>query len=558
MATIVAAQSGNWSAGATWTGGVAPGVGDTAQSGAYTVTIDQNVTCAKIEATSSGLFAISVAHTITADVQGNSTSPGLSCSHSTGTVAIIGNVVPGTGTGCLNSSWGTLFVTGNVTGGSSQNAVGIWNGGGGNIQVTGTVTGGAASGSSAIYNYLSGGVAVTGDVIGAVGEGIYVNWAGSLVTVSGTVTGGSTGYGIHNANTGTVTVKRAIGGAGRAGLYGQDVGGVTTFKELQFGANTLASPIAGYCSMEVDVDVNQIIVKRSDTGADYGLSNDYPTVAQVELGIVYKLGTLEGTLEVVACDYPSEDDVRSGVTFDTYTGNMTLPAEEAVELDVTYGTNGTEFTGSLTGIVSAADIADAVLDELLSSHVIPGSLAAAITAIETATGDLATDAEIADAVRSELAAELALIDAATSTRSTVDAIWDEVRVDHADEGSYGAVAEWASAGGLTAQQTRDAMMLAPTAGSPEAGSVDAHLDAILLYGGGSGSGTYTDTITDGTNPLDGVRVQLSTDEAGANRVYETYTNASGVFVLNPDPGTYYRWLDLGGYSFTQGIEVIVS
>jgi hypothetical protein len=37
----------------------------------------------------------------------------------------------------------------------------------------------------------------------------------------------------------------------------------------------------------------------------------------------------------------------------------------------------------------------------------------------------------------------------------------------------------ASAGGLTAQETRDAMMLAPTAGDPAAGSVDKHLDDII-------------------------------------------------------------------------------
>ena len=83
--------------------------------------------------------------------------------------------------------------------------------------------------------------------------------------------------------------------------------------------------------------------------------------------------------------------------------------------------------------------------------------------------------------------------------------------------------------------------------------------AISLVGGGgiTGTGTYTDTITDGVNPLDGVRVQLSTDNAGSNRVYEAFTNASGVFSMNPDPGTYYRWLDLAGYTFTQGVQVIV-
>ena len=78
---------------------------------------------------------------------------------------------------------------------------------------------------------------------------------------------------------------------------------------------------------------------------------------------------------------------------------------------------------------------------------------------------------------------------------------------------------------------------------------------------GSGTGTYTDTIKDpSNNPLDGARVQLSTDAAGTHRVYEAFTNALGVFTMNPDPGTYYRWIDLAGYTdrLTQGAQVTVT
>jgi hypothetical protein len=100
--------------------------------------------------------------------------------------------------------------------------------------------------------------------------------------------------------------------------------------------------------------------------------------------------------------------------------------------------------------------------------------------------------------------------------------------------------------------------------APTVGEIDAQLSATHGAGSwesssaGSGTGSYTDTITDGTNPLDGVRVQLSTDSAGASTAYEAYTNALGVFAMRPDPGTYYRWLDLAGYSFTQGVEVTVT
>ena len=99
---------------------------------------------------------------------------------------------------------------------------------------------------------------------------------------------------------------------------------------------------------------------------------------------------------------------------------------------------------------------------------------------------------------------------------------------------------------------------APTVEDIDTRLSTTHGAGSWLSGGGSGTGSYTDTITDGANPLDGVRVQLSTDVAGTNRVYETFTDALGVFALSPDPGTYYRWLDLAGYTFTQGVEVMVT
>jgi len=66
-------------------------------------------------------------------------------------------------------------------------------------------------------------------------------------------------------------------------------------------------------------------------------------------------------------------------------------------------------------------------------------------------------------------------------------------------------------------------------------------------------------VTEGTNPLDGVIVELSTDNAKANVAYQTRTNASGVFLFHPDPGTYYVWFELAGHNFDaeNGAEVVV-
>lgn len=56
-------------------------------------------------------------------------------------------------------------------------------------------------------------------------------------------------------------------------------------------------------------------------------------------------------ITVAAADYPSANDVRSGVSFNSggSTGNMTLPAITDVASGVQYGTNGTELTGTLAG-----------------------------------------------------------------------------------------------------------------------------------------------------------------------------------------------------------------
>jgi hypothetical protein len=109
-----------------------------------------------------------------------------------------------------------------------------------------------------------------------------------------------------------------------------------------------------------------------------------------------------------------------------------------------------------------------------------------------------------------------------------------------------------------AQDIRDAMKLAPSAGAPAADSVDAHLDDILedtdttlpaLIGAILPYGVGTETVmivsTDNAAaPLADVAVWVTTDAAGNNRVPTTgtlYSNALGSVTFYLDPGTYYVW-----------------
>ena len=56
MATITAAQDGNWSDPATWIGGALPATSDTADCGDFTITLDQDITVEKLINNGSGQF----------------------------------------------------------------------------------------------------------------------------------------------------------------------------------------------------------------------------------------------------------------------------------------------------------------------------------------------------------------------------------------------------------------------------------------------------------------------------------------------------------------------
>jgi hypothetical protein len=71
---------------------------------------------------------------------------------------------------------------------------------------------------------------------------------------------------------------------------------------------------------------------------------------------------------------------------------------------------------------------------------------------------------------------------------------------------------------------------------------------------GAGGTENTITVTDDdSNPLDGVAVWVTTDEAGSNVIQGTYyTDAMGqVTVSLQAPGTYYVWRQLAGYNFDE-------
>lgn len=234
------------------------------------------------------------------------------------------------------------------------------------------------------------------------------------------------------------------------------------------------------------------------------------------------------------------------------------------DLQTQIGTNG-------AGLTAIGDARLANLDATVSSRHAAGAAVAkspATLAAADVSGNLPVDVQTIKTQAVTAAAPVTVpASIGTSTHSAADVKTaieaDGSKLDHVwemteDDGGVRRLTANAleqapvDGAGLTPQDVRDAMKLAPSAGAAAAGSVDAHLDTLIAAGGGAGAGTgtYTDTVTDGTNPLDGVRVQLSTDSAKTNPVYQAYTNALGVFLMHPDPGAYYVWFEKAGYDFS--------
>lgn len=104
--------------------------------------------------------------------------------------------------------------------------------------------------------------------------------------------------------------------------------------------------------------------------------------------------------------------------------------------------------------------------------------------------------------------------------------------------------------------------LASTAGSVDVAQITAALmDVSVVI---KGAIEYTYTINDGSNPIDGAQVWISTDLAGSNVIWSGFSDANGFArAANDekpwlDAGTYYGWAKKSGYSFANPDTLTVS
>ncbi len=113
-----------------------------------------------------------------------------------------------------------------------------------------------------------------------------------------------------------------------------------------------------------------------------------------------------------------------------------------------------------------------------------------------------------------------------------------------------AAAVWAVASGSGAEDTYGNILDDLT---EEAAGTYRFTTAALAQapGGGGTLYSYSSTVDDGSNPLDGVFIQCSTNASFTNIIGTTYSNASGAYTVRSDTaGTHYLRFQLAGWNFS--------
>ena len=436
MAVYFAQKSGNISANDVFfdapSGGNAIDVSvvctasDILSANSYTIALDEDVTALRLSTAdedaggagvAGGGFTVAGTRTITANILSGTTLC-LNASGSGYTITVTGNVTGGTSAsarGVYSNTAITILVSGTITGGSADSAFGLYNGSTGAV-TAGNVTGGSGASCHGIVNNTSGAITVTGLVTGGSGastyaRGIAANSTGTLtlndviggsgvgcngvylsssctVTISGTVTGGSAATGLVAALAATVTIANVIGGSA-ASIYGVTnvTTGVINITNVTAGSAALTPGIYNASTGVVTITGN--IINNTSSSAVHGQILYHPASGAY---IQYPKTTGgAGTYK-----YPQQlsiDKVKSGTVHGDLTGDVVIPAITNVRTGITYDSTS---VGQKTGDVVLPAVAN-VLDGVLYDSVSGGQLEG--TAIEAPSASAVASAAWAYATR---------------------------------------------------------------------------------------------------------------------------------------------------------------
>ena len=392
MALITSAASGNFNAGATWTGGVVPTTGDEARAATgHTVTINVNTTCDEVSNAGTGKFVFANDVTLTSNVTNKSATAG-NCVELTGTnsASIVGVVTSGGTTtntfAVANLGTGTLTITGNVIGSSQilTNRNCITNNSTGIINITGDVTGAGTGAASVIVNASTGVINLTGTTTSGTGTAapLQNNSTGTFTVVGNLIASNATPA-FASASSAATNVLRGNFQSSAQGvlpIYAQKVilGSAPSQNEFIFAVDGISTTATFYTA-----DALPGVPSESDvrSGTVYGSSSE-----------------LTGTLAV-----PPTGSVALGVPVDATTGTAALtPASvwdhllTAITTSSTIGTllkTNIDATISSRSTATTAGIADAVWDEATSDHTASGTYGGRVVRATNANNELQINAQ---------------------------------------------------------------------------------------------------------------------------------------------------------------------
>jgi len=370
MALIVSAASGNFNAGATWVGGVVPGVGDEAQAATgHTITITADVTCDEVSNAGTGIFTLNNGVTLTANVSNKSATGNINCLQFTAASPAVGDIVGNctanlttSGRGAVNTSSGTLNITGNCDGGlssGSASSTGAQNASTGTLNITGNCTGGTGTNARGADNASTGTLNITGNCTGGTGSAGVSNLQTGTLNITGNCTGGSsaTAFGANNNSTGTMLVVGTI----EASEFNSGVGGANrsqvtlltgpfltspTFGVNPIGCNAWRWAVSLNTSTFIEVPTSDLLAKRNLVTADN--VTGMPAEADVKDGVVYgPASELTGTFEQTVA--PSANDIRDAV-WGAATSSLTTVGSigERLKNTATVASTGDQLASALT------------------------------------------------------------------------------------------------------------------------------------------------------------------------------------------------------------------
>ena len=238
--------------------------------------------------------------------------------------------------------------------------------------------------------------------------------------------------------------------------------------------------------------------------------------------------------------------------------NVASPAHTVASVDQT-GDSYARIGAAGAGLTAVGDVRMANLDAAVSSRTKPADTQAAVTTVTNLT-NAPTAGDFTATMKTSITAAVpsaATIQSGLATDAHVLAIPTNPllasgytapptvgQIDTQLTATHGAGTWGGAGGGATAQQIDT--QLSGTHGSG-------------AWGGAAGSGAIAKTLTidDGTNPLDGVYVKITSDQAGTHTVASGTTNAFGNVTFQLDAGTYYAWCQRAGTNFSNPTTVTV-